>query len=791
MISLRYIQFVTMSTAAGDISDEEVARPSFSDRRRARDALAAVASTSCPYLATVNRRALDFDRAKVCSVTLSPQHVYSCLVCGLFFAGRGRGTPAADHAAAAGHFVWVGLSPPDALDVSSWAPRFWCLPDGYEIIDASLDDVAAALRPRFPAAALATIDSDAALAADAQGTPFLPGYVGLNNLGHTDGVGSVALLLAHVAPLRDYFLTDPPAWTGKTPLVDAFGNFVRRVWARVALRSTVSPVVLINAVSEASARRYSAGTPVDAAEFLAWLLNALHKGLTSGTAGVGSGVGGGGVGDILSQKRPRHNPLTAAATAAILSPPPSFAGCTSIISDTFCGLVQVTILSSDLENEKAAELALVKATAATARRKARADMGMASGGGGGGEMDEEEEEEGGGAKLGVTTTNDGGKVGKVPISTLPRVLVHPFLFLSLELPPAPLFSDASGITAIPHVPAYSLFERFGGVVVSDSLQGQYRERRRYQLLRAPAFLTLSFKRFSRNAYVAEKNSTIVTFPTRNFELRPYIAPAARAAARRNSSSGGGGGGGGGGGVTAVSLPSIESIATLSVAELKRVCVQAGSPLLAHDVIGMERQELIARTVAVVVAAATAAAAAVVPPPPPPSSSSTWAAITKYDLVGSVVQDVVAKTAAGAGGTGAGGLAGGGGGAKAGGFSVGGGGGGNLSLGGIGSASVTGATNGDSGAAIRAAVSDADPLLRGSYRVHLLGPSSGSVGEGSSTVTAATGSWLEIADERVGDVMAQQVGVSEACILIFARRNTREALADALREVDEEADAAGS
>lgn len=43
---------------------------------------------SCPYLGTINRHVLDFDFEKLCSVTLSNQRPYGCLVCGKFFQGK-------------------------------------------------------------------------------------------------------------------------------------------------------------------------------------------------------------------------------------------------------------------------------------------------------------------------------------------------------------------------------------------------------------------------------------------------------------------------------------------------------------------------------------------------------------------------------------------------------------------------------------------------------------------------------------------------------------------------------
>ena len=51
----------------------------------------------CPYLDTIDRTVLDFDFQKVCSVTLSNQNVYTCLVCGKFFKGKAAKTPAFTH----------------------------------------------------------------------------------------------------------------------------------------------------------------------------------------------------------------------------------------------------------------------------------------------------------------------------------------------------------------------------------------------------------------------------------------------------------------------------------------------------------------------------------------------------------------------------------------------------------------------------------------------------------------------------------------------------------------------
>ena len=108
----------------------------------------------CPYLDTINRATLDFDFEKLCSVSLSHMNVYCCLICGKyfqgkiirfrqkcrifslelvfnFFKGRGKGTHAYTHALDCGHHVFLNLH----------TARFYCLPDNYEVYDASLDDI--------------------------------------------------------------------------------------------------------------------------------------------------------------------------------------------------------------------------------------------------------------------------------------------------------------------------------------------------------------------------------------------------------------------------------------------------------------------------------------------------------------------------------------------------------------------------------------------------------------------------------------------------------------------------
>jgi U4/U6.U5 tri-snRNP-associated protein 2 len=183
----------------------------------------------------VNRSVLDFDFEKCCSVTLSPLHCYACLVCGKYFQGRGPATMAYTHALEAGHHVFMKLAD----------GRVYCLPDGYEVLDRSLDDIRHVLDPRFGADALAALDTSRAWSSALDGSEYLPGVVGLNNDKATDYVNVVLQALVRVKPLRDAMLrrvSPPPGAPGAdSPVLQRFGELLGalvRVLVAVAVYRT-------------------------------------------------------------------------------------------------------------------------------------------------------------------------------------------------------------------------------------------------------------------------------------------------------------------------------------------------------------------------------------------------------------------------------------------------------------------------------------------------------------------------------------------------------------------------
>lgn len=428
-------------------------------RKRKSDDLEKIGpSESCPYLDTINRSLLDFDFEPSCSVSLeSGPHVYGCLVCGKFFRGRGRHTPAYTHSVDEGHFVYVHLS----------RGSFHCLPDDYEIKDSSLADISAALHPTYSEGEISKLGGNTGLARDLFGRRYLPGFVGLNNLNKTDCVNAVVQALAHVRPLRNFFLrlthedlTIAPVSHKKkskknaqphriSPLVQCFGELIRKMWSDKRFKSHVDPHMLIQAISVGSNKKFRVGHQSEAGEFMTWLLNQLHIGL-GGT------------------RKPRS----------------------SIIHEVFQGRVQVT--SRQLVSKKDKEEGL-------------------SGDDRGGSDDENDS---------ITNKKEeGGEQYEVEENTTET---H-FLQLTLDIPEKPLFRDAEGGLVIPQEPLVSVLKKFDGISFADAVNRNGKtQKRRYRLLELPNYLILHLARFKANRYSKEKNPTIVAFPVKNFELSQYV-----------------------------------------------------------------------------------------------------------------------------------------------------------------------------------------------------------------------------------------------------------------------------
>jgi U4/U6.U5 tri-snRNP-associated protein 2 len=157
--------------------------------------------------------------------------------------------------------------------------QVYVLPDGYLVSDPSLDDIAFVLSPTFTAPMISPLSSTSHLAKpsyDLASKPYLPGYIGLNNIKRNDHMNVIIHSLLHIPPLRDYLLLSN--LRGKEPeLLKRFAGLAKKIWNPRLFKSQVSPHEFLQEVNRASAGKFRLEQQGDPVEFLGWLLNRLHK----------------------------------------------------------------------------------------------------------------------------------------------------------------------------------------------------------------------------------------------------------------------------------------------------------------------------------------------------------------------------------------------------------------------------------------------------------------------------------------------------------------------------------
>ncbi|GAA5944655.1 mRNA splicing protein SAD1 [Sporobolomyces koalae] len=387
------------------------------------------------YLDTIDRSALDFDFERLCSVTLSHNHIYCCLIDGKYFQGRGSKSAAYAHSISHDHHVFINLD----------SKRVYVLPDGYEVQDPSLSDIEYLLDPKFTREQLERIDRELGPHYDlVTQQQYYPGFIGLNNIKHNSYINSILVSLAHVLPLRNYFLLEnnnERSSSSETELVKRFRMFLKKVWNPKQFKPQVSPHELLQQIDLDSKGKFKlnqdssqdpTGAGGDPVEFLGWFLNTLHR-------------------DLGGSRKPNS----------------------SIIHSCFQGELRID------------DQAVVK-------------------------------------------TGEYGSKPKFDLDRDIKTVKTPFLFLTLDLPPTPLFQSHLQNDIIPQTSMSALLSKYNGVSTSEQIQSDSRTGkselvlRRYKLERLPEFLILHVKRFEKNRFGEEKNQTIVNFPLRGVDFKDYV-----------------------------------------------------------------------------------------------------------------------------------------------------------------------------------------------------------------------------------------------------------------------------
>lgn len=367
---------------------------------------------------------------------------------------RGKSSYAYFHSIDEGHRVYMNLE----------TSKFYILPDNYEVDSPALSDIRYLLHPTYSTQQIKRLDApDSRPSLDLQGKTYRPGFVGLNNVGGNDYINVVLQALAHVTPIRNYFLAGKLradehheqgnagvnlALTNSSELVRRFAALVRKLWNPRAFKAQVSPhefLQEVNSVSKGRFRLMEQGDPVD---FLGWLLNQLHMDLTH-----------------QHRKRP------------------------SVVSTCFQGEVRIESQKVYVRTGLEADDDLPQEAVDKLDSDGRKEGGQ--------------EDEHGNAKFNLTRDV--------------QVARSPFFLLALDLPPPPVFQDAQEKNIIPQVSIASLLAKYDGVSFQEA-RGMIR---RYKVARLPPYVVLHFRRFTRNNFVEERNPTIVHFPSKGLDLADY------------------------------------------------------------------------------------------------------------------------------------------------------------------------------------------------------------------------------------------------------------------------------
>lgn len=370
------------------------------------------------YLDTIKRSILDFDFEKLCSVTLSNINVYTCLICGRYFQGRGPKSHAYFHALEVDHHVYINME----------TKKVYVLPEGYEVQNKSLDDIKYVVDPKYTEDEVKRLDKVPNEATDLSNKRYRPGYVGMNNIKANDYFNVVVQALSHVAPLRNFLLLHRFA-QNSPQLPVRFSTLVRKIWNPKAFRNHVSPHELLQEIALRSSKKFTLTHQSDPVEFLSWFLNNLHLAL------------GGS----------KTKPLS------------------SIVQRAFQGKLRI------------------ESQAITAKSDTTGDR---------------------------LRFEDSSNIA---------TSITPYLILTLDLPPTPLFRDAvEDRNIIPHVSLTSLLQKYNGMQASERQANRVRHRLLHPL---PPYLMFHIKRFSTNKFVSERNPTIVTFASpRGLDMSPYVEP---------------------------------------------------------------------------------------------------------------------------------------------------------------------------------------------------------------------------------------------------------------------------
>src|SRR5699024_7117092 len=187
---------------------------------------------------------------------------YGCLVCGRYYAGRGKDTPLFVHALTTSHALYINLA----------TTKIYCVPENYEVIDASLDDIKYNLQPKYTIEEIKRLTTTTVYSKTLNGADYIPGIIGLNSVNRTtDYINVIIQLITVITPIRNALLLLPPPGGGGL-VIGKLSELIRKMYNPQNFKGLVSPHEFLQACHLASNKRFTLLNRSDAQEFFIWLL---------------------------------------------------------------------------------------------------------------------------------------------------------------------------------------------------------------------------------------------------------------------------------------------------------------------------------------------------------------------------------------------------------------------------------------------------------------------------------------------------------------------------------------
>ena len=216
----------------------------------------------CPYLSTINKTILDFDQEKICSVSLKDNNIYSCLVCGKYFHGKGKTTPCYIHSLSEQHHLFINLE----------TRSIYCLPDDYELTDDYIPkeennennilfQIKQNLLPEYSKKEIKLMDKISSnYCTSLGGDLFLPGFLGLGYVKNCQYFNVVIQSLSHLKKFRNFFLEYNRKIDNKDDSIEIFikklSEIIKKLWNFSSFKTHIDQRECLQILEKASNKKF-------------------------------------------------------------------------------------------------------------------------------------------------------------------------------------------------------------------------------------------------------------------------------------------------------------------------------------------------------------------------------------------------------------------------------------------------------------------------------------------------------------------------------------------------------